>query len=312
MQLPRMTNAPSISPLRAGCLISILAACCLLSGCGGVSVAKVKSESDAIEIMNVLTESGFEVEKEEEGEGEAARWSVIVDGDFLSGDQSARASQVLSYYGLPRKEEEGAAESSLGFPDPAAEQAKQLERLERKVEKQLRTLPGIARVEVSIVLPENDDTKIKPYKASASVSIVRKEVQPSFTLEAVQNQVAGSVPDLQPQNVSVTLSYEQPPVVGRADLNLRRRNRIIFLIGSLLVLVLCGLLITMLFKMRRQRAELAALQREADEEPLEPNDDEATRAEREGEDERDFVAGTAPGTRQLPTGTTGNNPAITP
>lgn len=268
---------------------------------------KVLTETDAIEIMTVLTESGFDVSKEEVTEGEATRWNVAVNEGWFGGGEVAQATQVLNYYGLPRKEDQVAAasDSGLGFPDPEAMRAKQLKDIERKIERQLRTFPGVARVSVNIVLPEDDDTKIKPYPASASVAIVRKEDQTRFTLEEVQNQVAKSAPDLQPQYVSVTMSYQPPPLIPRQDLNMRRRNRIMLYIGILLVVVLGTLLTILLLQTRRQRAELASLREPGDEAlELDDGDDDAARLDGTGQgaldDRRDDGRARAENARRLP------------
>lgn len=239
----------------------------MLGACGGKSVAKVKTESDAIEIMSVLTEYNFEVDKVEEGEGEARQWNVVVSEGWFGDGEAARAVQVLNYYWLPRREDQtgGSAASNSIIPDPQAVRAEELAALERKIEKQIwRTLPGVARTKVNIVLPEDDEIKLKPYKASASVTIVRKEEKASFTLDAVQNVVAKSVSDLAPENVSVTTWYEPPPSIPREELDLKRRNRIVLFVSVFLILLLCGLLGLLWVKTRRQRAALQALHDTAD------------------------------------------------
>lgn len=229
-------------------------------------MAKVSTEGDAVEIVNILTESGFDASKSEVGEGEAVRWGVTVDEGWFSGGEVAQATQVLNYYGLPRADEAdaGAQESGGMFPSPSAESARQLKERERKIEKTLRILPGVARVEVNIVLPENNDIKIKPYKASASVVIRLKEEQARFDVEQVKDVVVTSVPDLQRENISATLTYVPPPAIQRQDLNLRRRNRIILYVGVALFVALGALLAALWSRTRRQQAELASL-REAEE-----------------------------------------------
>lgn len=274
-----LRNDESIAPYQtrtraARLLAPLLTLTCLLSACGEKSMAKVTNESAAIEMITRLTEYDLDAGKEEVGEGPTTRWNVYVKEGWLGDGEAGRATTVLSYYGLPRPEDltASAMESGMGFPDPEAARARLGRDIETKIEKQLRLLPGVARVKASVVLPDNDDIKVKPYKASASISIVRKEEKPGFTIEQVQNQVAPSVPDLQPQNVSVTMSYQPPPVIPRHDLNMRRRNRAMLYVGIALVSVLCALLTMLLLKTRRQRAELAML-RDSDDEALELKDD---------------------------------------
>lgn len=232
-------DEPTRARVRVLLSLALLASACLLSACGGKAVAKVKTESDANEIMSVLTENGFDVEKEEAGEGETRQWVVSVRESWFGGGEAAHAVQVLNYYWLPRREDQQGADtdSSGVIPDPSAERAKQLEALERKVEKQVRLLPGVARTKVNIVMPEDDEIKLNPYKATASVTIVRKEEKASFSLEEVQNQVARSVAGLLPENVSVTTWYEPPPTVPREELEAQKHNRIIFFIVTVFVAV---------------------------------------------------------------------------
>lgn len=264
---------------RTGRLLCLLAVACSLCACGEKPVAKVSTESDAVEIVNRLTEHGLTAEKGEVGEGETVRWSVSVDEGWFGSDETARATQVLNYYGLPRPEEQSAGADASGglFPTPAAESAKQLREYEKKIEKQLRVMPGVARVEASIVLPEDDDIKINPYKASASVVIRLKEENARFNAEQVRGIIVNSVPDLQPERVGVAMIYEPPPAIARPDLNLQRRNRIILYVGLVLVIVLCVLLVILLLRVRRQRAELALL-RDGEELGLEEGEEEATAA----------------------------------
>ena len=289
---------------RTAWLAVMLCMVAMFSACGEKSVAKVSTETDAIEIINVLRENNFDVGKEEVGEGEAVKWSVTVNDGWFTGGEEGRATQVLHYYGLPRKEDQGGKTEDGGvFPSPSIENAKRLRERQVDMERKLRMLPGVARVNVTIVLPEDDSIKLDPYPATASVLLVHKEPQPAFTGEQIQNQVAGGVPGLKPEKVTVSMSYEPPPAIPHQDLNQRRHTNLILAIGLGLVAVLCFLLGSLLLQTRRQRAELTAL-REGEEELAEA---QAALTEGTGQngDSNLLDNGTAGATnaRQLPVGT---------
>ncbi|HEX8474468.1 MAG TPA: hypothetical protein VF666_10575 [Pyrinomonadaceae bacterium] len=259
-------------------LVVLLGLACLMSACGEKSVARVSTEGDAIEIISVLTEHGFEVEKKSAAEGAAARWDVVLDEGWFGNGEVARAMQVLRYYGLPRPDEKPAQDAEAGmFPSPSVEKMRQLKEREREMERKLRMLPGVARVNVTIVLPDEDALKLNPYPATASVWIVHQEAKPAFSGEHVQNQVAGGVPGLKPESVTVLTTYEAPPLVPRQELSQRRRNNLLLAGAVALVAVMSFVLLVMLLQMRRQRSELASL-RETSESQLEDAETDADAA----------------------------------
>ncbi|HEX8455952.1 MAG TPA: hypothetical protein VF656_01420 [Pyrinomonadaceae bacterium] len=302
---------------RAALLLLVAAVACLTSACGEKSVARVASENEAIEIIDRLREYRIEADKEEVGEGEAARWSINVDEGWFGGDEGARATQVLRYYGLPRPDELKLAKDDGGvFPSPSAENSQRLREREREMERKLRLLPGVARANVTIVLPEDDSIKLEPYPATASVLLVHKEQQPTFTGEQVQNQVAGGVPGLRPEKVTVSMLFEPPPPVPSQE-NARRRNGLLLAAGIGLLTVFCFLLVILLLQTRRQRAEIAAL-REGEEATAEleaTNDHTAATTTASlanggtSSSSLPDMSGTA--ARQLPGGALGANPAGT-
>ena len=278
----------------------------LTSACGEKSVARVPSESEAIEIIDRLREYQIGANKEEVGEGEAAQWSIHVDEGWFGGDEGARATQVLRYYGLPRPDELKLAKDDGGvFPSPAVENAQRLRGREIEMERKLRLLPGVARANVTIVLPEDDTIKLDPYPATASVLLVHKEPQPTFTGEQVQHQVAGGVPGLKPEKVTVSMLFETPPPLAPQE-NVRRRNSIMLTIGAGLLTIFCFLLVILLLQTRRQRAEIAAL-REGEEAATEQEASDDQPVTLRGDASPSLPDMTTSAARQLPDGTlTGN------
>lgn len=240
---------------RAALLAALLA---LASGCGAKPVTSVATEADAIEILDVLGQSGLDAEKREVGEGEARRWEIVVGEDFFGGGNSALAVQVLRDHGLPRPEEPLVEEGGL-IPSERAEKLREQRRIRADIERQLRALPGVTLALVTVVMPQDPTLELNPYPATASVVINYKDERPAFSEQQVQNLVAKGVPNLKPSDVSVTMSQQAPRPVPERELAARRRNNILLAAGVGLFLILGSLLVVLYLRTRRQRAELDEL-----------------------------------------------------
>ncbi|HYO63798.1 MAG TPA: hypothetical protein VER08_09225 [Pyrinomonadaceae bacterium] len=250
---------------RAARLALLLALSLLAAACGEKSVATVSTEADAIEIIDVLRENGFEAAKVETGEGEVKKWSVVIDEGWFGDGTLPVALQVLHDHGLPRPEE-APIESGGFIPSETVQRMQEQRKIRADIERQLRALPGVTHAIVTIVLPPDPTLELNPHPATASALVVYRDQRPSFSDQQVQNMVARSVPGLKPAEVSVTMAQQTPRPVPRRELNARRRNAILVAAGIGLVIVLCFLLVVFYLQSRRQRAELAAL-RETNETP---------------------------------------------
>ncbi len=259
---------------RLGLLAAALVAA---SGCGAKPVTSVPTEADAIEILDVLGQSGLAAEKREVGEGEARRWQIVVEEDFFGGGEAALAVQVLRDHGLPRPEEPVAEDSGL-IPSERAEKLREQRRIRADIERQLRALPGVTLALVTVVMPQDPTLELNPYPATASVVINYKDERPAFSEQQIQNLVAKGVPNLKAGDVSVTMSQQTPRPVPERELAARRRNNILLAAALGLFLVLGSLLIVLLLRTRRQRAELDGLR----ENPAAPDEyeEEAEAADR--------------------------------
>lgn len=245
----------------ARCLLA--SALVLMPACGEKAVTSVPTEPDAVEILDVLGQSGLEAERREVGEGEARRWEIVVDEGVFGGGEAALAVQVLRDHGLPRPEERIDEGGGL-IPSERVEKLREQRRIRADIERQLRALPGVTLALVTVVLPQDSTLELNPYPATASVVINYKDERPSFTEQQVQNLVAKGVPNLKPLDVSVTMSSQTLRPVPQRELDARRRNNILLALGVGLFVVLGCLLVVLLLQMRRQRAELEEL-REASE-----------------------------------------------
>jgi len=250
---------------RAAALCALLASALLASGCGTTPVATVSTEAEAIEIIDVLRESGFEdLEKHEVGEGEQRRWAVELDEGLFGGGDSALALQRLRDYGLPREEEAPIPDGGF-VSSEAVQKAQERRRIRADIERQLRALPGVTVALVTVVMPQDPTLELNPYPASASVVIVHKEQAAPFTEQQIQNLVAKGVPKLKPDDVSVTVSQQQPRPIPRRAMDSRRRANLLIAVGAALILVLGALLVVLFLQTRRQRARIAELSAADDE-----------------------------------------------
>lgn len=251
-------GAPPSRLSRAAAHCLLLAALLPSVACGTKAVTSVPTESDAIEILDVLGQSGLEAGKRQTGEGEIKRWEIVVDEGLFGGGEAALAVQVLRDHGLPRPEEPTTDDGGL-IPSERVEKLREQRRIRADIERQLRALPGVTLALVTVVMPQDTMLELNPYPATASVVINHKEAKPAFTEQQVQNLVAKGVPNLKPQDVSVTMSPQTLRPVPQRELSAHRRNNILLALGVGLVVVLGFLLVVLLLQMRRQRAELEEL-----------------------------------------------------
>ena len=257
---------------RASRALALSGLVCLLltaSACGERAVTSVPTEPDAIEILDVLGQSGIEAEMRAAGEGETKRWQIVVDEGMFGGGEAALAVQVMRDHGLPRPEESDAGDGGL-IPSERAEKLREQRRIRGDIERQLRALPGVTLALVTVVLPQDPTLELNPYPATASVVINYQGQTPTFSEQQIQNLVAKGVPNLKPQDVSVTMSPQNPRPVPRAELSARRRNSILLAIGLGLATLLCFFLALLLLRSRRQRAETPESAESADDDAQAP------------------------------------------
>jgi type III secretion system YscJ/HrcJ family lipoprotein len=227
------------------------------SGCSKKeSLATVASETEANEIIGLLSEKGIEASKEEIGDTDIKQWKVSIHDDIFGGGKLPLAIRVMQEHGLPRpadKGMEGAYGEQSMFPSESALKAQRLKELKTEIERQLRLLPSVVRVNVNIVPPEEDTINIDPYPATASVLIVHRDEKAAFTAAYIQELVAKGVPKLKTENVSVVMVHEPSKSVSIEGMMAQRRRNIIYIMGIGLVVCLTLLLIGLVWYSRRQR-----------------------------------------------------------
>jgi len=223
------------------------------TACAEKAVATVATEAEAIEIIGVLHENGIEAEKREVGEGEKKKWATVLDEGYFGGGDLALALQVLNDYGLPRPEEPPVEGNSL-IPSETGQRLQEQRRLRADIERQLRALPGVTRAVVIVVLPPADQgLRLQPQPASASAFIVYKNATPLVSGEQVRDMMAHSVPDLKPENVSVTMSQQTPRSVPVRKLGAPRRVNILMAVVVGPGVLIFSMFALLLLRSRRQR-----------------------------------------------------------
>jgi type III secretory pathway lipoprotein EscJ len=255
-------------------LVTLLA---MMTGCRATtSLATVSSEDEAIEILNVLHESGIEAHKEEGGEEGVKSWRILLEPSWFGGSaEVAMANQVLQDNGLPRPTnsvDQANSESGV-FKDESTRKAEQLKQREADLQKKLRLLPGVVGVEVSIVEPEDSSININPYPSTASVLIVSKDDRPNFEAETVRGLVARSVPKLSPESVFVAITTKPARPLPWRELGIQKRHKVLEAIGIGIMIILASSVIVLLLQMKRQNSELLALRAAAPEIDEPDNDD---------------------------------------
>lgn len=239
----------------------------LTTACGQKAVANASSEDEANEMLDVLREEGLEADKQEvapeDGSGnERKQWRVVIDDGWFGNDNVARAVRVLRDNGLPRpvdKGFEGAYDEKSIIPSESAQRTQRMKELKTEIERQLRLLPGVTRVSVIIVPPDEKSFSFDKYEPTASVVIVRKEQSPPLNEADVQQLVAKGVPNLKAENVSVRLSTQAARPFQHREAQAQPRNKFLIAVGTGLLVVLAAMLIAVLLQARQQRRTIAEL-----------------------------------------------------
>src|SRR5215469_15508988 len=147
-------------------------------------------------------------------------------------DKVASTRLMLAGKGLPTSDSVGYEifdnQSALGQTD-FVQQLNMKRATEGELARTIRALDGVTYARVHLVLPERQLFQDQADQASASVTIGVGAREPSTDeVRAVQNLVAGAVPDLKPEKVVVidqhgkTLSAESDGAGGKAAADARQ------------------------------------------------------------------------------------------
>ncbi len=212
----------------------------LLNGCSDQKVQTVAEEVEANEILDVLRQHGIRAYKSEAGEAEQKVYEIYVDGGE---EEYGAAIQLMDDHCLPQALPPEVEASGI-VSSIEVEKAQQLRRTKINIESQLRKIPGTTCVDVTIVPPEDRSLSLNPYKSTATVLVKHKNEKYDLDVGQIGRMVAGGVPGLSPDNVTVTLTRQ--PLRPLPDLD-RGRNirRILYVsgIGLTTILIFIGFVV---------------------------------------------------------------------
>lgn len=244
---------------RYGSSFFLLAVISLLTACGEKSIAETDNESEANIMFDILYSSRLRVERKHKT-GEKPVWEITINEGLFGDGEAAVATQVLNDHGLPRpKDSLPPPSNAYGMESQEEGKKRQNREKEIQIENQLyTTLPGVIRVKVIVAQPVNDILSIEKTLPTASVSIVQTETEAKFTPQIVQGLVAGSIPNLKPENINVAVSQQILREIPLEKLAAQRRSNMIFALGSGLIVLLVAALAAVWYavKRRKKQAEL--------------------------------------------------------
>jgi type III secretory pathway lipoprotein EscJ len=251
-----MVNLQNIRWQRYGASFFLLAAISVLTACGEKSIAETDDESEANRMFDILYSNRLHVEKKSKT-GEKPVWEIVVDEGLFGDGEAAVATQVLNDHGLPRpKDALPPTTNAYGMESPEEGKKRQNREKEIQIENQLySTLPGVIRVKVIVAQPVNDILSIEKTPPTASVSIVQTEPEAKFTIPNVQSLVAGSVPNLKPENINVAVSQQILREIPLERLAAQRRSNMIFALGSGLIILLIAALAAVWYAVKRRKKQ---------------------------------------------------------
>ena len=236
--------------------IFLLSAACLLAACGEQTVATTEDEFEANHMFDILHSRELPVDRYPK-EGEKPGWNIVIDEGWFGDGEAAVATQVLNDYGLPRtKELLPETTSPYGITSENEVKKRQNREKEIQIERHLYSLPGIIKVSVLIAQPNNDKLSVlsgDKTLPTASVLIVQKEMPPKFADADVKSQVSGTVPELKPENIQVTTTYQPLREIPLEKLNAQRRSNKIYALGIGLILLLASALGAIWYMLKRRR-----------------------------------------------------------
>jgi type III secretion protein J len=206
----------------------------LLAGACAVPIAGGLDESDANEAVVALEKQGVVAQKEPDPEREG-RWRISVPRD-----EATSAVAVLTRESLPPRSAPGVLDA-LGegsiVPSRLAEHAKLVTGTAGDLERSLRAVEGVLSARVHLAIPPKDALTNGDHapEPTASVLLRHRGTQLPIAAVDVQRLVAGAVPGLSPEHVSVVATTSPAPPRGH-ERNLTRFGPVTVTRSSILAL----------------------------------------------------------------------------
>lgn len=194
---------------RWGALMIVLVG--LTVGCAKTELYHNLSEEDVNEILVVLNENGVTAYKKKEMNQNEVSWMLEVDPS-----QVAKARSLLREHNLPRRHEAGLSEvyKEKGLiPTPDEQKARYHLAVKGEIINALRKNPDVVDADTILNIPDkveygSDPSQAKRPTASLIIKIrPTPEAQATLTEVKLQRFVANAVPDMDPRDVTVLISY---------------------------------------------------------------------------------------------------------
>jgi type III secretion protein J len=190
-------------------ILGVLAPLCALA-CS-VPISSNLSEGDANQTLVALEKQGISASKERDPEGQENTFRVVVAREDASG-----AALVLTQENLPPGRTPGildAVGQGSVVPSRLAEHARLIAGTSGDLERSLRAIDGVVSVRVHLAVPPRDSLSLEGAAppATASVLVRHRGATPPLAVSEVQRLVAGAVPGLAPEQVSVVMTPAPTP-----------------------------------------------------------------------------------------------------
>jgi type III secretory pathway lipoprotein EscJ len=218
-------------------------------GCTGRPIASVPTETEAIEIEDILRENEIQSQHTTVGEDKNKVFQITVSQSIIGEDNYSNAIQILRDHCLPHSDPPPIEESGL-TASVEAEKAKTQRQLKMNIIRQLRQLPGVTCVDVNLVMPQDRLARLETYPSSAAVTIGFKNATAGFTEDEVKNLVSRSIPDLKAEMVAVKLSYQPPRQITR---NPNRAWIRLAIIGGVALVLMIGVVFVVFWLQIKRR-----------------------------------------------------------
>jgi len=192
----------------------VILAVFFLAACGQETLQQGLGEQDANEMLVVLFQNGINATKVKVDSPEGASYSITVPKDIV---QTAR--RILVENNLPKAKElgsEGICKEKGLIPTPEEEKCRKLLAKKGDIINSLQRVPGVIDADIVLNVPEispfNTESQANNRPTASAVIRVKKTTDGYDITEArMQQFISKSVENLDPRDVSVIISYVQPP-----------------------------------------------------------------------------------------------------
>jgi type III secretion protein J len=195
--------------------LSILCVSLLLTGCGKSALYSGLKEKEANEMIAILQQYGFGVDKVI---GKENACNVIIDKSRFS-----LAIDILASKGYPKVKFDtlGDVFKKSGLvSSPLEERVRFMYALGESISATINHIPGVIDAKVHIVLPENDPYSEKNTPSSAAVFVAyRPDSSVEECVREIKYLVANSIESLNYDKVSVALFPVQLPTLPQPQSN---------------------------------------------------------------------------------------------